>query len=53
MHAVHIESSFVYSSISAYRAVGCMWPRRQCHGGDSEIVRGFRVGFGDLSVGGL
>jgi len=45
MHAVHIESSFVYPSIRDRRAVGLMWARRRCHSRDSEIVRGFRVVF--------
>jgi hypothetical protein len=45
MHAVHIESSFVYPSIRDHRAVGLMWARRQCHSRDTEIVRGFRVVF--------
>ena len=47
MHAVHIESSFVYPSITEYRVIGLMLARRRCHSCDSEIVRGFRVGFGD------
>ena len=41
MHAVDIVSSFVYPSIRDRRAVGILWARRQCHSGDSEIVRGF------------
>jgi len=45
MHAVHIESSFVYPSITDCRAVGLMWARRRCHSHDSRIVRGFRVVF--------
>jgi len=47
MHAVHIESSFVYPPSRDRRVVGSMWASRQCHSRDSEIVRGFRVGFGD------
>jgi len=47
MHAVHIESSFVYPSIRDRRVAGLMWARRRCHSRDSEIVRGFRVGIGD------
>ena len=47
MHAVHIESSFVYPSIRDRRAVELIWARWQCHSRDSEIVRDFRV------VGGL
>jgi len=47
MHAVHIESSFVYLSIRDRRVVGLMWPRGRCQSRDSEIVRGFRVCFGN------
>ena len=47
MHAVHIESSFVYPSLGDCRVVGLKLARRPCHSCDSEIVRGFRVGFGD------
>jgi len=53
MHAVHIESSFVYPSIRDCRAVGLMWARQRCHNCDSEIVRGFRVVFVSTVVGGL
>jgi len=52
MHAVHIESSFVYPSIRDRRVVGLMWARRRCHSLDSEIMRGFRVGFGNSVVDG-
>jgi len=41
MHAVQIESSFVYPSIRDRSVVGAMWARWQCHSRDSEIVRGF------------
>jgi hypothetical protein len=51
MHAVHIESSFVYPSMRDRRAVGWMWAGQRCHSRDSEIVRDFRVGFG-ISVAG-
>ena len=44
---MHFESSFVYPSSRDRRVVGLMWARRRCHSRDSEIVRGFRVGFGD------
>jgi len=44
MHAVHIESSFVYPSIRDRRAVESMWARPRCHSRDSEIVRGTVVG---------
>jgi hypothetical protein len=47
MHAVHIELSFVYPSIRDRMAVGLMWARGRCHSRDSEIMRGFRVGFGN------
>jgi len=42
---VHIEWSFVYPSIRDRRALGLMWARRPCPSRDSEIVRGFQVGF--------
>jgi hypothetical protein len=45
MHAVHIESSLVYLSITDRGAVGSMWARRRCHSHDSGIVGGFRVVF--------
>jgi len=49
MHAVHIESYFVYPTMRDRRAVRWMWARRQCHSCDSQIVSGF----GDSVVGGL
>jgi len=47
MHSVHNEWSFVYPSIRDRGVVGLMWARRRCHSRDFEIVRGFRVGFGN------
>jgi len=47
MHAVHIELSFVYASIRDRRVERLMWDRPGCHSCDSEIVRCFRVRFGD------
>jgi hypothetical protein len=47
IHVVHIGSSFVYPSIRDGGIVGIMWARQRCTGRDSEIVRGFQVGFGD------
>jgi len=52
MHAVHIESSFVYPSIRDRRVLGLLWGRWRCHSHDSQIVRGFRVGFGNSVVHG-
>jgi len=53
MHMVNIASSFVYPSISDHRAAQCLWARREWHSRDSEIVRGFQVGFGNGVADGL
>jgi hypothetical protein len=51
MHAVLIESSFVYPSITDRKAVALMWAGRCCHSRDSGIVRGFQVVFGSTVRG--
>ena len=43
MQTVHIESSFVYPSISIFIAVELIWASHQCHIHDSDIAREFQV----------
>jgi len=52
MLTMHIEASFVYSWMRDGWAVGWMLAAWQCDSGDSEIVSGFQVAFGNSEAGG-